>query len=161
MTTELSIEDAIREAIIDKFFEPVTLIVSQPVSSPNGTVSMQAVPTQVEAPSMKVARAIWDANSKAITDAVMARLDIDTIVEQCSAHAAKAVVDRLMTDPGRWSSNPSPSERQKMLAKVYDKVADEFGRQCVEHLRQTGGLMGILEAGASAGTDQGQDVDSA
>jgi len=141
-------DDAIRQAIIDKFFEPTTLIVSQPVFDPNGgPPHMQSFPSQTEAPALRVARAVWEANSQAITDAVMARLDIDALVEQTAAHVTQSVVARLLAEPdNRWSANPQPSERQRMLTKVYDAVAEEFGRQCVAHLRQTGGLMGILDA---------------
>lgn len=143
-----SIDDAIREAIIAKFFEPTTLILSQPAFDPTtGVSTVQTFPSQTEAPALRVARAIWDAKQQAITDAVMARLDIDTIVDSVVVKVTAVMVDRLMKEPdNRWSSNPTKSQRQIMLDSVYAKVAEEFGRQCVEHLRQTGGLMGILEA---------------
>lgn len=142
-----TIDDAIRQAIVEKFFEPTTVLYNSPVTGPNGVTSMQATPHQIEAPVMQIARDVWKANSTAITDAVMARLDTPVLVDQVTDLVTAAVVTRLTSEPdNRWSSNPQPSERQRMLAKVYDAVAEEFGRQCVEHLRATGGLMGILDA---------------
>ena len=143
-----AVDEAIRDAIVAKFFEPTTIIVSQPVFDPNGgPPTMGVFPSQTEAPALRVARAVWEANREAITEAVMARLDIDAIVAQVVPLVTKATVDRLTADSGqRWSANPTPSERQKMLAQVYDAVAEEFGRQCVARLRETGGLQGILDA---------------
>ena len=142
------VEQAIRQAIIDKFFEPTTLILSHPTfNSQTGQTEVITYPSQTEAPALKVGRAIWEANAAAITKAVMDRLDIDAIVEQTALVVTKAVVEHLTAQPAHsWSANPTLSERQKMLNKVYDQVADEFGRQCVEHLRTTGGLMGVLDA---------------
>ena len=141
-------EELLRQAVVDKFFEPSMVMMTTMAPGPNGIMQPQVYPSQTEAPSMRIARAVWDANQQAITDAVMARLDVDELVELVSAKTTKAVLDRLLAEPDRrWNAPPSQSERERMLAKVYEDVAAEFGRQAVEHLRRTGGLMAVLDAG--------------
>ena len=139
-----NIETAIRDAIVEKYFQPERLL--QPVSvMSDGTSRVEYHPTELPSPMSRVARAIWDNNKDAITNAVLARLDLDDVVQQCSAVITKEVVARLTAEHG-WSARPQASQRKQMLEKVYAMVAEEFGRQAVEHLRNTGGLMGVLEA---------------
>lgn len=143
-----SIEDAIQQAIVDRFFEPSVLFTTHSVwNQQTGNTELVTQPTQTEAPSMRVARDLWEARHGAITDAVMKRLDIGALVEDVVEKVTEEMVKRLTAPPNNWGHHPAKSERQVMLDKVYEKVAEEFGRQAVEHLRQTGGLLGILSGG--------------
>ena len=138
------LEDAIQKAIIDKFFEPTPLVQTQMVYDNTGSQRMESSVALVDSPATRVAQEVWKANQSAITQAVMERLDLAAIVEQCSEKITAEVVKHLTAVPNSWSSNPTPAARKQMMDKVYDQVAEEFGKQCVAHLRETGGLMGIL-----------------
>ena len=150
----MTMEERIEEAIIARFFEPTWLIQTQQMLDPQtGQYRTEVVPTQIPAPLSVVAQAVYAAAKEKILASVLEQLDIDAIVAQWAPIIAKDVVAKLQTTPDRWSSNPTATERRKMLDKVYEQVAEEFGRQCVEHLRQTGGLMGILDASPSTSGD--------
>lgn len=146
---DLSLEDQIANAIINKFFEPSWSIVTQPVYNPQtGQAHQELTPMQVPAPMEIVAQAIYNRAKADIIEGVLARINIDEMIEKWGPLIAKDVVNTLQEKDGRhWSPHPTPTERKKMLDKVYEAVAEEFGRQCVEHIKNTGGLMAVLEAG--------------
>lgn len=142
-----SLEERIEQAIVDRFFEPSTAMYTQQVMNPNtGQYHTEVVPTQIEAPMSMVASAIYKEARAEIIRKVMAQIDIDAIVAEWAPIIATDVVRQLQSQPESWRSNPSKNEREKMLEKVYEMVAEEFGRQCVEHLKNTGGLLAVLEA---------------
>lgn len=142
-----TMEERIEQAIIDRFFEASWMIQTQQILNPQtGQYHIESTPTQIPAPMTVVAQAIYNQAKAEIVRKVMEKLDIDAIVAEWAPSIAKDVVARLNEKPNSWSAYPSKSEREKMLSKVYDAVAEEFGRQCVEHLKNTGGLLAVLEA---------------
>lgn len=143
-----TMEERIEKAIIDRFFEPSWMVVPITVSDPQtGGMRIEQTYSQTPSEMSNVSQAIYDAARAQIIAKVIERMDIDAIVAEWSPKIAKDVVRQLQVDPSYgWSSNPSKTARQKMMDKVYEDVAVEFGKQCVAHLKETGGLMNILEA---------------
>lgn len=142
----MTLEQRVEDAIVARFFEPSWLMTSQPTYNNGMMTGSEVMPSQIPAPMTVVAEAIYAEAKDRILARVLDQLDIDAIVEEWGAHIAKDVVDKLQAVSPSWQATPSPSAREKMLTKVYDAVAEEFGRQCVEHLKNTGGLMAVLEA---------------
>jgi hypothetical protein len=142
-----TIEQRIEEAIVARFFEPSWVFSTQVLYSNSGQVVGSTItPMQNDAPMSTVAKAIYDAAKDELVLKVIESINIDEIVESWAPKIAEDVVKKLNETPG-WNAKPGSSEREKMLDKVYNQVADEFGRQCVEHLKNTGGLMRVLEGG--------------
>lgn len=144
----MNIEERVEQAIIDRFFEPSWIAQPQYIVDPqSGQARTDTVMSQIPAPMTVIAQAIYDQAKAQIVAKVLEKLDIDALVEQWAPQIAEDVVKQLQVKDGYgWQPHPSKTERQKMLDKVYEEVANEFGRQCVEHLKNTGGLMSILEA---------------
>lgn len=147
----MNLEERVADAIVQKFFEPAWTMSTQQVVDPStGQYRTELVPYQTSAPMSMVAQAVYDQAKADIIERVIRQIDIDAIVEQWAPVIAKDVVEQLQVKDGYgWQPHPSKTERQKMLDKVYNAVAEEFGRQCVEHLKSTGGLLNILEASPS------------
>lgn len=144
MTT---LEQRVEEAIIARFFEPTWLVSTHPIVDPNtGQYRTETGMSQIPAPMTVVAQAVYDRARDEIVRKVLEQMDIDAIVAEWAPVIAKDVVKQLQVTPEAWRAAPNKSERQKMMDKVYEDVAAEFGRQAVEHLRATGGLMAVLEA---------------
>lgn len=151
-----SMEERIEDAIVARFFEPSWMMTTQYIPDPQtGMSTPHPVNSQIPAPMSTVAQAIYDHARAEIVRRVMEKLDIDAIVTEWAPLIAKDVIKQLQTvnDGHGWRANPSKSEREKMLEKVYEAVAEEFGRQCVAHLKTTGGLLNVLE-GAAVEPDQ-------
>lgn len=144
----MTIEERVEQAIIDRFFEPSWIAQPQYLVDPqSGQARTDTVMSQIPAPMTVIAQAIYDQARAEIVRKVIEKLDIDALVKQWAPQIAEDVVKQLQVKDGYgWQPHPSKTERQKMLDKVYEEVANEFGRQCVEHLKNTGGLMSILEA---------------
>lgn len=142
-----SMENLVEEAIVARFFEPsMSFQLQQTIDPSTGQIRSENMPVLLPAPMTTVAEAIYSQARTQIIQKVIERLDVDAIVAEWSSQIAKDVVAKLQEMPASWHSNPSKTEREKMMDKVYDNVAEEFGRQCVNHLRETGGLLGILES---------------
>jgi hypothetical protein len=142
----VSLEEQIEKAIVARFFEPTWIAQPQYVIDPQtGHGRSESVMMQQPAPMSLVSQAIYEKAKLDIVNAVLAKLDIDALVAEWAPIIAKDVIAQLQKTPDRWAAKPSKSERDKMLEKVYEAVAEEFGRQCVEHLKNTGGLMSVLE----------------
>lgn len=142
-----TMEERIEEAIVARFFEPGWIATPQFTVDPQGIGRNETVMSQIPAPMTMIAQAIYEQARTQILQKVIERLDIDAIVDEWAPKIAEDVVKQLQIKDGYgWQPHPSKTERGKMMDKVYDMVAEEFGRQCVEHLKNTGGLMGVLEA---------------
>lgn len=142
----MSFEERIEEAIVARFFEPSWMTLSQQMLDPStGQYRTEIVPTQIPAPMTTVAQAVYDQARAEIIRKVMEQVDIDAIVAEWAPIIAKDVIKQLQEPPNQWSTRPDISSRKKMMDKVYEDVAAEFGRQAVEHLKSTGGLMAVLE----------------
>lgn len=144
-----SLEERVEEAIIARFFEPSWIVSTGAITDPStGMMRTEPVMSQIPSEMSVVARAIYDQVRDEIVRKVIESMDIDAIVAEWSPIIAKDVIIRLNADDrSGWLAKPGPSERRKMMDKVYENVATEFGRQAVEHLRKTGGLMAVLEVG--------------
>ena len=141
-------EKAIQDAIVAKFFEPIGSTIAVQVVDPNTGQSRIEYQNQFyDPPVTNIARILYRNHENEILEGVKARLDLDDIIEKCVVEISNRVVTKLTEAPYSWAAKPNASEKEKMLSKVYDRVAEEFGRQCVEHLKNTGGLMNILEGG--------------
>lgn len=149
----MDLQQRIEDAIVAKFFEPTWAMTTQQTFDQQGTLRLELVPMQVQSEMSRVAAAIYDAAKDRIIARVLETLDVDQIVEEWGGRIAQDVVAKLQeNNSNHWSATPTKTERQKMLDKVYEQVAEEFGRQCVERLRETGGLMAVLEAAPTDGT---------
>lgn len=144
----MDIEKRIEDAIVARFFEPSWTIVPTMVTDPtNGMVRSEPMMSQIPSGMSVVVQAIYDQAKDEIVRKVIEQLDIDALVAQWAPIIAKDVVEKLQVKDGYgWQPHPSKTERRKMLEKVYEAVAEEFGRQAVEHIRSTGGLRAVLEA---------------
>lgn len=143
-----TLEERIEEAIVARFFEPTWIVTPHMVSDPQtGLMHTEPAMTQIPSEMSTVAQAIYNKARAEIVRKVLEQLDIDALVAQWASKIAEDVVKQLQTAPNNgWSPQPNKTERQKMLDKVYEAVAEEFGRQCVEHIKNTGGLKAVLEA---------------
>lgn len=144
-----TLEERVEAAIVSRFFEPSWIVSPGMVTDPStGHVRSEPMMTQIPSEMSVIAQAVYDRARIEIVRKVIEQMDIDVIISEWAPLIAKDVVSQLqkVNDGYGWQPKPSATERAKMMDKVYDMVAEEFGRQCVEHIKNTGGLMAVLEA---------------
>lgn len=139
-------EDMIRDAIIDRFFAPIPVMETVWKQSPDGSGSYQTFqPGYQNTPMQIVASEIYKAKMQEITAAVLERITLNDITDAVVPKIVANFVKTFDTGDNSWKS-PGEDARRKMNDMVWQRVADEFGKQAVAFLQRTGGLQPVLGA---------------
>lgn len=146
--TDLSLEDQIRDAIIERFFAPIQTLdeVTRFSSDGSGNSWKELVPGNRHSPMQVVANHIYANKGPEIIAAVLERITLDEIVEAVVPKIVEQVVKTFDTRNDSSWQKPGEEARRKMNEAVWQRVADEFGRQAVAYLQATGGLQPVLGA---------------
>lgn len=138
-------DKAIVDAIVQRFFEPVTNFVPMTYIDGTGTQRTQWDAHQSKAPLQQIAEQMFTANKKEIMDAILARISIEDIVEAVAPKITDEFIAKF-TEQKRsgYYTNPTESDRKILLERVWNVIAMDFGQKAVAYLQQTGGLNPVL-----------------
>lgn len=124
---QFDLNEGLSKALIDKFFEPATVVVGV---DPSGFIRSQ----QVDSPLAIVAGLMYDRHAREITDQLWQRIDqaelVDMVADKVAASVVRAYTERQQTY-GSYSVTP---EQKRLHERVLEIVAQTLGQRVVDQM---------------------------